>query len=116
MINLTDCGSKKKGGHSNLHHGSSGESRSDIEKQIKEGIEHPEKEHQQQPANQLHTNQCPEKKWVHILTNHALTEAQEKVLAHGPNFAVVANQPPTGEYIAQIERICQKINKRRQKS
>ena len=34
---------------------------------------------------------------------------QEKVLAHGPNFAVVANQPPTGEYIVQIERIYQKM-------
>ena len=34
---------------------------------------------------------------------------QEKVLAHGPNFVVVANQPSTGEYTAQIERICQKM-------
>ena len=76
-------------------------------------IEHTLKEnqqHQQQPTtNQPQTNQCPEKKWVHNLTNHVLTEAQEKVLAHGPNFVVVANQPPTGEYIAQIERICQKM-------
>ena len=34
---------------------------------------------------------------------------QEKVLAHGPNFAMVANDPPIGKYIAQIERMCQKM-------
>ena len=55
------------------------------------------------------TKQHLEKKWVHNLTNTALTEVQEKVLAHGPNFAVVTNEPPIGEYIAQIERMCQKM-------
>ena len=49
------------------------------------------------------------KKWVHNLTNTPLTDVQEKVLAHGPNFAVVANEPPIGKYIAQIERMCQKM-------
>ena len=34
---------------------------------------------------------------------------QEKVLAHGPNFAVGTNEPPICKYIAQIERICQKM-------
>ena len=46
---------------------------------------------------------------MHNLLNTPLTDAQEKVLAHGPNFAVVANDPPIGEYIAQIERMCQKM-------
>ena len=101
----------KTGGCSSLHHGRNGESRSDIEQYGKEAIEHNEKENQQhqQPTTNQQTNQHPEKKWVHNLTNHVLTEVQEKVLAHGPNFAVVANQPPTGKYIAQIERICQKM-------
>ena len=49
------------------------------------------------------------KKWVHNLTNTPLTDVQEKVLAHGPNFAMVANDPPIGKYIAQIERMCQKM-------
>ena len=70
-------------------------------------VEHNEKKHQQQQQSQQ--KQHPEKKWVHNLTNTALTEAQEKVLAHGPNFAVVAKEPPIGEYRAQIERICQKM-------
>ena len=49
------------------------------------------------------------KKWVHNLTNTPLTDVQEKVLAHGPNFAMVTNDPPIGKYIAQIERMCQKM-------
>ena len=47
--------------------------------------------------------------WVHNLTNTPLTDVQEKVLAHSPNFAMVANDPPIGKYIAQIERMCQKM-------
>ena len=49
------------------------------------------------------------KKWAHNLSNNTLTEAQEKVLAHDPNFAVVTNDPPIVKYIAQIERMCQKM-------
>ena len=43
-------------------------------------VEHTEKTHQQQPQQK----QCLEKKWVHNLTNSALTEAEEKVLAMVP--------------------------------
>ena len=92
------------GGCSNLQHGSSGERSSENKDKRKEMVEHTEKKHQQQPQIEQHL----EKKWVHNLTNSALTEAQEKVLAHGHNFAGVTNEPPTGEYIAQIERVCQK--------
>ena len=100
---------RKTGGCSNLHQGSIGESRSVTKLHGNEAIEHKRSENQQQPTTNQQTNQHLEKKWVHNLTKQALTEAQEKVLAHGPNFAVVANQPPTGEYIAQIERVCQKM-------
>ena len=42
-------------------------------------------------------------KWVHNLSKTPLTGMQEKALAHGPNFAVVAREPPVGKYISQIE-------------
>ena len=64
---------------------------------------------EKKPQQQQQQKQYQEKKWVHNLSNTALTEVQEKVLAHGPNFAVVTNEPPIGEYIAQIERMCQKM-------
>ena len=41
-----------------------------------------------------------------------LTEAQEQVLAHGPNFAVVSKQPPIGEYVAVVEKVCQQLKQR----
>ena len=48
-------------------------------------------------------------KWVHNLSKTPLTEDQEKVLARGPNFAIVT-KPPVGEYISQIERVCQQLD------
>ena len=102
---------RKSGGHSNLKHGRRGEgssennSKQDQEKGKKSNLGNKntsEKNSQQQQQQQ-------EKKWVHNLSNTTLREVQEKVLAHGPNFAVVANEPPIGKYIAQIERMCQKM-------
>ena len=48
-------------------------------------------------------------KWVHNLSKTPLTYVQEKALAHGPNFTVVAKEPPVSEYISQIERVCQQL-------
>ena len=48
-------------------------------------------------------------KWVHNLSRTPLTDAQEKALAHGPNSAVVAREPPVSKYISQIERVCQQL-------
>ena len=100
------------GGCSNLQHGGNGEIGSNGKRspenkdQGKKTVEpNNENKHQQQPQQKQHL----EKKWVHNLTNTALTEVQEKVLAQGPNFAVVTNKPPIGKYIAQIERMCQKM-------
>ena len=49
------------------------------------------------------------RKWVHNLSKTPLTEDQEKVLAQGPNFAIVTKEPPVSEYISQIERMCQQL-------
>ena len=49
------------------------------------------------------------RKWVYNLSKTPLTEDQEKVLARGPNFAVIA-KPPVSEYISQIEKACQQLN------
>ena len=47
--------------------------------------------------------------WVRNLSSTHLTEAQTKVLAHGPNFAVVPRCPPVGEYIVAIEHACNQL-------
>ena len=37
------------------------------------------------------------------------TEAQEKLLTHGPNFAITPRCPPIGEYIAVVEQTYQNL-------
>ena len=97
---------RNSGGHSNSDPGRRAEGSS--ENKVKQD------QRKKQISNLENNNPQPqqqqqEKKWVHNLSNITLTEVQEKVLAHGPNFAVVTNEPLTGEYIAQIERMCQKM-------
>ena len=48
-------------------------------------------------------------KWVINISGKPLTEAQEKLLAHGPNYAVVLRSPPITEYMAAIEQACSKL-------
>ena len=47
--------------------------------------------------------------WIKNLSNRLLTQAQEKVLSHRPNFAIVRQEPLIGEYIAQVEKVCQNL-------
>ena len=69
------------------------------------------KQHQQQIqwATTVTVQNNNRVKWVHNLSKTPLTEAQEKVLAHGPNFVIVAKEPPVSKYISQIERACQQL-------
>ena len=48
-------------------------------------------------------------KWVVNMFKIPLTEAQEKLLTHGPNFAITPRCPPIGEYIATVEQTCQNL-------
>ena len=53
------------------------------------------------------------KKWVRNISKTPLTQAQEKLLAHGPNFVNVPKEPPTTEYIAAIEKACLRLPSRK---
>ena len=46
---------------------------------------------------------------VKNLSKTPLTEVEGKLLAHGPNFAVVPREPPVLEYIKAIERTCSQL-------
>ena len=48
-------------------------------------------------------------KWVINISSKPLTQAQEKLLAIGPNYAMVPRSPPITEYIAAIEQACSKL-------
>ena len=55
------------------------------------------------------TNTSNNNKWVINISSKPLTKAQEKLLVHGPNYAVVPKSPPIAEYIAAIEQACSKL-------
>ena len=48
-------------------------------------------------------------KWVINISNQPLTPKQEKLLAHGPNYAVVPRDPPVTQYVAVVEQACSKL-------
>ena len=48
-------------------------------------------------------------RWVVNMSKIPLTEAQENLLTHGPNFAITPRRPPIGEYIAAVEQACQNM-------
>ena len=50
-----------------------------------------------------------EEKWVINISNQPLTPDQEKLLAHGPNFAVVPKEPPIAQYVAAVENACMRL-------
>ena len=47
--------------------------------------------------------------WVRNISKTPLTEAQEQLLAHGPNFAVVPRYLAIGKYVAAVEKVCQQL-------
>ena len=49
-------------------------------------------------------------KWVINLSKKPLTNAQEKLLTHGPNYAITPRIPPIVEYITAVEQTCQSLN------
>ena len=100
---------KKTGGHSNIQNGRDG--RIQNLNGTDETIQSTDTAEAGTTRTPVHNNNNNKVKWVHNLSKTPLTEVQEKVLAHGPNFAIATKDPPVIEYISQIERICQQLGK-----
>ena len=83
--------SKIRGGHSNIW-----------EKQ--DGCSNIQDEQDEQHCKE-------DKKWVINVSSTPLTEAQEKLLAHGPNYAIVPKHPPMIEVVTSVEKTCQRLVK-----
>ena len=84
---------KTKDGHSDIHHGNHGQT--SIVTATDSNFN----------SNPNSTNNT----WVRNISSTPLTEAQEKLLAHGPNYAVVSRFLPIREYIAVVEQACQQL-------
>ena len=104
---------KKEGGCSNTQHGDHDDT----------GINN-RSEHRIETINTVHkeatgditSNNNKNSIWARNILSTPLTEAQEKILLQGPNFAMVPKSPPVGEYIASIEHACSQLKQGRQKN
>ena len=54
------------------------------------------------------------KKWVINLSSTPLTDEQEKLLAHGPEFVVTPREASVKEYIAAVEQACTTLEQGKQ--
>ena len=48
-------------------------------------------------------------KWVRNYSKTPLTEAQHRLLSHGPNFVITPRELPTLEYIVATEKVCNQL-------
>ena len=90
------------GGHSNITNSSRGDcSHENNNNNIQSGT--------QNSTNTNRTQRRDTEKWVINLSDKVLSNEEEKLLAHGPNFAIVPNNPPIALYVAAIEQACTKL-------
>ena len=55
------------------------------------------------------TSTVMKSKWVINMSKKPLTESQEKLFTHGPNYVVTPRNLPIGEYIAAVEKTCHNL-------
>ena len=87
---------KCRGGHSNIQHGDQNNTVNNNTKRHKIDTASPSQVQVQGSSN----------KWVRNISSTPLTEAQIKLLSHGPNYTMVPKNAPIIEYIATIEKAC----------
>ena len=91
---LCQKSSFERGGHSNnIHSG-------------KDDWSYPYSSNQK---NQQHNNIQNKNKWVKNISSKPLTADEERLLAHGPNYAIVPKDPPIVQYVAAIENACTRL-------
>ena len=111
LINKKQDGKKsvKRGGCSNNRHSSS------IMHSGSNNIGHPNQvlglniDNESQELQESKEQERDRKKWVINISSKPLSQDQEKLLAHGPNFAVVPKDPPITQYVVAVENVCSKL-------
>ena len=101
---------KNRGGHSNQQYGSSGGHASKQQLTAGETVEK-RREMPSTTEDAINTTTTTKSmaKWVINISSRPLSTAQERLLAWGPNFAVVLREPPIVDCITEVEKVCQKL-------
>ena len=101
---------KNRGGCSNQQYGGSGRHASKQQLTAGEKVEKT-RETPSTAEDAINTNTTTKSmaKWVINISSRPLSTVQERLLAQGPNFAVVLREPPIVECITEVEKVCQKL-------
>ena len=60
-------------------------------------------------SNEYQKQNNRQNKWVINISSKPLTPYQEKLLDHGPNYAIVPKDPPIIQYVAAVEHACTRL-------
>ena len=61
-------------------------------------------------SNNNEDNNGNNNNWVRNHSKTPLTDAQKRLLSHGPNFVITPRDPPTIDYIVATEKICNQLS------
>ena len=101
---------KDRGGHPNQQYGSIGRHASKLQLTAGETVEKTrETLSTAEDASNTTTTTKSRAKWVINISSKPLSTVQERLLAWGPNFAIVPREPPIVNCITEVEKVCQKL-------
>ena len=102
---------KNRGGHPNIHHGSTGGQNLNVNNQARNPYISEDQQDQviRSPGNQR--SPSIKDRWVVNLSSQPLSQAERSLLTHGPNFAVTSRSPPIIDCVTAIEEVCQKLER-----
>ena len=101
---------KNRGGCSNQQYGSIGRHASKLQLTAGETVEKTrETLSTAEDASNTTTTTKSRAKWVINISSRPLSTVQERLLAQGPNFAIVPRETPIVDCITEVEKVCQKL-------
>ena len=101
---------RNRGGCSNQQHSSNGRHASKLQLTAGETIEKTRvTPFSAEDASTTTTTTKPRAKWVINISSRPLSTVQERLLAQGPNFAIVPREPPIVDCPTEVEKVYQKL-------
>ena len=103
---------KNRGGPSNQQHGGNGGHASKLQLTAGETVEKTrETPSTAEDASTTTTTTKSRAKWVINISSRPLSTVQERLLAQGPNFAIVPREPPIVDCITELRKYAKSLNR-----
>ena len=102
----SQCGKHDRNGHINTHTCMNTATTSESEQGQLRGINTNTSSNTSTSSTRTSNNN---NNWVRNFSKTPLTDAQQCLLSHGPNFVIVPREPPTCKYIVATEKVYQQL-------